>query len=77
MSVGNNIKAVRIERYIPQQDLARGVSCTQRSISRYETGESCPTLEMVLRIACYLNLGLDKLFYLKPDENAKINTLST
>lgn len=71
MSVGNNIKAVRIERNIPQQDLARGVNCTQRSISRYETGESCPTLEIALRIAYCLNLGLDKLFYLKPDENVK------
>ncbi len=67
MCVSNNIKSVRMEKNILQEDLAYAVKCSQRSISRYENGECYPSLEMALRIARYLDLGLDELFTLEPD----------
>ena len=70
MYVNNNIKTIRIERNILQEDLARAVNCSSRSMSRYETGERCPSLEMAMRIACYLQLGLDELFYLEDDSKS-------
>ena len=66
MSVINNIKSARMERDILQEDLAHAVNCSPRSLSRYETGESSPTIEMAIRIARYLDLGLDDLFRFEP-----------
>ena len=67
MGIINNIKSARIEKNILQEDLADAINCSPRSLSRYETGESSPTIEMAIRIAQYLDLGLDDLFHSEPD----------
>ena len=70
MGVINNIKSARMEKDILQEDLARAINCSLRSLSRYETGESSPSIEVAIRIARYLDLGLDDLFRFEP-ENAE------
>lgn len=67
MTVINNIKKARLEKNILQEDLAQSVNCSLRSISRYETGERCPSLETALRISKYLQLDINDLFDLEPD----------
>ena len=68
MSVTNNIKKVRTEKHLSQEDLAKGVMCDVKSISRYETGKRSPSLELALRLAAYLKLSTDELFKVDPDE---------
>ncbi len=65
MAVINNIKKVRTEKHILQGELAKAIKCDAKTISRYETGERQPTLELALRLAAYLELSTDELFKLE------------
>jgi len=49
--LGKKIKLARVERDMTQADLANATAILQKSISRYETGKSLPTLETLERIA--------------------------
>ena len=52
--LGKKIKLARIEMDMTQADLARATDIMQKSISRYETGVSLPTLETLEKIAIAL-----------------------
>ena len=67
MSVANNIKQARMALHIHQDELAEAIHCNVKTISRYETGERCPTLELALRMAAYLNISTDELFRVEYD----------
>ena len=49
--LGKKIKLARVEMDMTQADLAQATEIMQKSISRYETGQSLPTLDTLERIA--------------------------
>ena len=49
--LGKKIKMARIELDLNQTQLADKVGAKQKSISRYETGASMPTIETLIKIA--------------------------
>ena len=49
--LGKKIKIARIELDLNQTQLADKIKAKQKSISRYETGVSLPSLETLVRIA--------------------------
>jgi transcriptional regulator with XRE-family HTH domain len=49
--LGKKIKLARIELDMTQEDLAEAIQAKQKSISRYETGISMPSLETLDKIA--------------------------
>jgi transcriptional regulator with XRE-family HTH domain len=49
--LGKKIKLARIELDMTQADLAEAIKAKQKSISRYETGLSLPSLETLVKIA--------------------------
>ena len=49
--LGKKIKLARIELDMTQTDLAKAIKAKQKSISRYETGLSLPSLESLEKIA--------------------------
>ena len=51
-----------------QEELAEAIQCSPKTISRYETGERCPSLELALRLAKYLELSMDTLFKLDDEK---------
>ena len=53
--LGLKIKLARTERDLNQTELAKKIGATQKSISRYETGDAAPSLETLLKIARALN----------------------
>ncbi|MBY0529101.1 MAG: helix-turn-helix domain-containing protein [Rhabdochlamydiaceae bacterium] len=53
--LGKRIKIARIEQDLTQGGLAEAIGALQKSISRYETGVSVPTLETLVKIAKTLN----------------------
>lgn len=65
MSVINNIKKIRLEKHILQEDLAKAALCDVKTIRRYEKGRTQPCLETALRLARYLELSTDELFKLE------------
>jgi len=48
--LGKKIKLARIELDLTQSDLANKIDARQKSISRYETGLSMPSIETLLKI---------------------------
>ena len=48
---GKNIKLARIELDLTQTQLAQRINSKQKSISRYETGASLPSLKTLVKIA--------------------------
>jgi len=49
--LGKKIKIARIELDMNQTDLANKIKAKQKSISRYETGLSMPSVETLVKIA--------------------------
>lgn len=49
--LGKRIKLARVELDMTQEDLAAAIDAKQKSISRYETGMSLPTLETLEKIS--------------------------
>ncbi len=49
--LGKKIKMARVELDLNQTELADKISARQKSISRYETGASLPSLETLSRMA--------------------------
>jgi transcriptional regulator with XRE-family HTH domain len=49
--LGKRIKLARVEMDLTQDQLAEAIKAKQKSISRYETGLSLPSLETLGKIA--------------------------
>ncbi len=49
--LGKKIKIARVELDLNQSELAAKIKAKQKSISRYETGLSIPTIETLVKIA--------------------------
>ena len=49
--LGKKIKIARIELDLNQTDLADKIKAKQKSISRYETGLSMPSIETLMKIS--------------------------
>jgi len=48
---GKNIKLARVELDFTQTQLAQRITTQQKSISRYETGASLPSIKTLVKIA--------------------------
>ncbi|MBQ0125193.1 MAG: helix-turn-helix transcriptional regulator [Clostridiales bacterium] len=52
---------IRKSKHISQVKMALDLNISQNSISRYETGEREPDIQMLIKIADYLDVSLDYL----------------
>jgi len=62
MAIATNLKQVRMERNLLQEDLAIAIGSCGRTIGRIERGERNASLELALRLAQYLDVPVEKLF---------------
>ena len=65
MAVVNNLKTIREERGLLQEDLASATGFCTKTIGRAERGERAPSAEFMLRIAAYFNLLVEDVFMLE------------
>lgn len=49
--LGKKIKLARVELDLTQTQLAKKIKAKQKSISRYETGASSPSIKTLIKIA--------------------------
>lgn len=61
--VGKNIKKIRKEKNLTQDDLAERLHCTRQTISNYENGKSEPNIELLIEIAGVLDVEVNDLIY--------------
>lgn len=68
MALGDNIKRLREERQLTQQQLADKLYVSRQTVCRWENGTRCPDLIMAKRIAMEFGIRLDELI---SDEDVK------
>lgn len=61
--VGKNIKRIRKEKNLTQDELAERLHCTRQTISNYENGKSEPCIELLIEIAKVLEVEINDLIY--------------
>ena len=68
MAIATNLKQIRNERNLHQEDLAIAIGSCGRTIGRIERGERNASLELALRLAKYLDISVEDLFQIKDCE---------
>lgn len=61
MSFGKNLKAIRKEKSISQEDLAEMLNVSRQAVSKWEQGIGFPETEKMLTLSKELNVSLDYL----------------
>jgi len=59
--IGAHIKAIRAQRHISQETLARATGVSRTHLSRIENGNICPSLSTLMRVLCGRALGLNAI----------------
>ena len=76
IQIGENLKKLRREREITQEELANALGTSPQSVSNWERGDCYPDMELVPRIARYFDVTLDELFGLHAvNEKERIDEL--
>ena len=64
VKIGTFIKAQRTELNMTQKDLAAKIACTDKAISRWETGKGLPDVSYMKRLCEILEISVEADFYL-------------
>ena len=62
MEFGTNLKRIRLENNLNQQELAKKLNVSLKTISHWESGYTEPSLQMVQKIKEVLKVSYDELF---------------
>ena len=65
MAVTNNIREIREQCGIYQDDLAAAIGYSTKTIGRIERGDSTPSAEFMLRISKYFNMLVEDVFHME------------
>lgn len=60
-TIGNNLKKLRRENHINQEELAGKLNVKRQTISSYECGKSTPDIYTLIRISKIFQVTLDEL----------------
>jgi transcriptional regulator with XRE-family HTH domain len=66
-----NLKKCRTQKGISQEELSKKISIHPVQFSRYERGQSVPSIEVVQKIAVALEVSIDQLVYGDQDNKAE------
>ncbi len=70
MEIMNNLKEIRIQKGLKQEDLADAAGVCQKSIGRIERCERNPSLETAMRLSRYLGMAVEDVFFIVPPNPA-------
>ena len=59
----NNLKQIRQEKKLSQEELARQVGTTRQTIISIEKGEYCPSAKLALLICFALDKNFEQVFF--------------
>lgn len=74
--IGSFIKELRMQKVMTQKDLAEQINCTDKAVSRWETGRGIPEVSLLMPLAKALDVSVNELlsgerFSLKTDDNTE------
>ena len=61
ITIGENIRRLRIERRMTQEQLAEILNVTNAAVSKWERGDSFPDITMLFPIDDYFGVSVDAL----------------
>lgn len=61
MSFGQNLLALRKEKYISQEELGSHINVSRQTISKWELDETTPEMEKLILLSEFFNVSLDEL----------------
>ncbi len=61
MKIGAFIKTQRTELNLTQKELAEKIGCTDKAISRWETGKGLPDMSFIIPLSKELNVSINEL----------------
>lgn len=73
MALGDNIKKLREEKNLTQQQLADKLYVSRQTISRWENSSRCPDLITAKKLAIELNISIDELLSEEDINDIQIN----
>ena len=78
MSFSENLKQVRKEYHLSQEELAELLDVSRQAVSKWEQGQGYPEVETLLLLSSKLNISLDSLMSaeMHRDAGAKKETIS-
>jgi putative transcriptional regulator len=65
MSISNEIKKLRTDREVTQEQLADAVGVSRQTIVAIEKGNYTPSLMLGMQLARFFRVGVEELFHLK------------
>lgn len=68
LSIGINIKRIRLERNLTQEEIANHIGVSAQSVSKWERGEGYPDIELLPSLANYLGISVDELLGVSESE---------
>ena len=74
MGLGRKIAELRKQNNLSQQDLANKLNVSNKTISKWECGNSVPDIEILNSLAKIFNVSIDKLVNEQDDFNKKEDT---
>lgn len=72
-NVGKNIKRLRKEKNITQDQLAEQLHVTRQAVSNWEIGKTQPDIETLSAMAEYFEVTVEELIYGKTSQTNAIN----
>ena len=57
-----NIKKIRLERYLTQKDIALAINIKTHSYSHYENGDRLIPIEVIIKLCQYYQIDINILF---------------
>lgn len=70
--IGKNIRLLRMQKGMTQDELAEKLFVSRQTVSNYETGRSQPDIDTLLRIAESLGVEAQHLLYGSPDTEEQL-----
>lgn len=61
MTLSGKIYLLRTRRELSQEDLAAALGVSRQSVSKWETGQSVPDLDKIIRMADLFGVSVDEL----------------
>lgn len=64
LEIGKQIKALRIQKGITQEELANSIGISYQAVSKWENGVTMPDIQLLPSLSIYFGVTIDELFQL-------------
>ena len=72
MSFSENLKQIRIEHHLSQEELAELLDVSRQAVSKWEQGQGYPEVEKLLLLSAKMNISLDELMDIEASRDTRL-----